>query len=191
MTLAGPAAFTITGRTCRKPLRPGRSCTVTVRFAPASAGRVTATLRAASKKGRVTAIDALTGTGTGLGSAPGHIYWTETLPSAVNGTINQAGLDGSSPQLFPAQGQPFGIAVEASHIYWTDLANGTVNEANLDGSSAHIIVTGQNQPAGMAADASHIYWTDLANGGKARSTRPTSTAAARMSSSPTRPLRPG
>jgi hypothetical protein len=92
-----------------------------VQFAPTSAGRITATLTAASEKSRVTAIDALTGTGTGLGSAPGHIYWTETMPNAVNGTINQAGLDGSSPQLFPAPGQPFGIAVDASHIYWTDL----------------------------------------------------------------------
>ncbi len=164
VTLAGPAAFTITGRTCGRPLRPGKSCTVTVQFAPTSAGRITATLTAASKKSRVTAIDALTGTGTTLGSAPGHIYWTETMPAAVNGTINQAGLDGSNPQPFPAPGQPFGIAVDASHIYWTDLANGTVNEANLDGSSAHIIVNGENHPTGVAVDASHLYWTDHYSG---------------------------
>ena len=167
VTLAGPAVFTITGRTCGRPLRPGKSCTVTVQFAPASAGRVNATLTAASKKSRVTAIDALTGTGTGLGSAPGHIYWTETMPNAVNGTINQAGLDGSNPQLFPAAGQPFGIAVDANHIYWTDLANGgdgTVNESNLDGSSAHTIVNGENHPTGVAVNASHLYWTDYYSG---------------------------
>jgi len=51
LQLAGAAAFSITGNTCsRKGLRPGKSCTVTVRFAPTSSGTVTATLTAAGKK---------------------------------------------------------------------------------------------------------------------------------------------
>ena len=66
VTLTGSAAFTITGDTC-KNLAPGRSCTVTVRFTPASTGTVSATLTAGGKKKAATAADALTGAGNGLG----------------------------------------------------------------------------------------------------------------------------
>ncbi len=164
VTLAGPAAFTITGGTCHS-LAPGKTCTVTVRFAPAHTGTVTATLTAASKKRHLTATDALTGTG-GLGAAPGHLYWTATTPGALTSAIWESDLDGSNAQiLFPTTGQPFGIAVDTSHIYWTDGSAGTINEAGLDGSNPHPIVTGQQQPAGIAVDASHLYWTDQNNGG--------------------------
>src|SRR5689334_5729270 len=63
--LAGAGAFSITGDTCsRKNLRPGKSCTVRVRFAPTSPGTVTATLTAAGKKKpAATATVALSGTG--------------------------------------------------------------------------------------------------------------------------------
>jgi Abnormal spindle-like microcephaly-assoc'd, ASPM-SPD-2-Hydin len=163
--LAGAAAFTITGDTCHR-LRPGNTCTVRVQFAPTSTGTVTATLIAASKhKKRARTTDALTGS-EGLGAAPGHLYWTATTPNAVTSTIWESGLDGSNPQiLLPTPGQLFGIAVDASHIYWADTSGGTINEANLDGSNPHPLVTGQNQPAGIAVDASHIYWTNQDNGG--------------------------
>ena len=76
--LSGPAAFSITRDTCRKArLRPGGACAITVRLAPSRAGRITATLTAASKGGpqhAATAADVLTG-GRVLGAAPGQIYW--------------------------------------------------------------------------------------------------------------------
>jgi hypothetical protein len=93
VTLAGSAAFTIMGDTCHS-LAPGKTCTVTVRFTPASSGTVTATLTAAGKKKAVTAADALTGSGKGLGQALGNIYWADS----GDGTINSAALDGSNPQ---------------------------------------------------------------------------------------------
>ena len=60
VTLTGAAAFTLAGETCHR-LRPGKRCTVTVRFAPAGSGTVTATLSAAGK--RAAATDVLTGGG--------------------------------------------------------------------------------------------------------------------------------
>ena len=42
--LSGPAAFSIARNTCRAVrLRPGRACTITVRFAPSQADRISAT----------------------------------------------------------------------------------------------------------------------------------------------------
>jgi Low-density lipoprotein receptor repeat class B len=164
--LAGPAAFTITGGTCRgTSLKPGKKCTVAVRFAPASAAGFTATLTAAGKKHGATATDALTGTGGGLGQAPGgHIYW------AAGSTIKQASLDGSSPHaVVTGQNHPFGVAVDGSHIYWATPEDrngnpGAIWEANLDGTSPHAFIGGSDNPVGVAVDGSRIYWTDSGNG---------------------------
>lgn len=63
VTVGGAAQFTVTADTCTgTSLKPGRSCTVTVQFAPADSELVTATLTAASKKTVLTS-GALTGTG--------------------------------------------------------------------------------------------------------------------------------
>jgi hypothetical protein len=155
--VAGAAAFTVTGDTCHS-LGPGKRCTVTVRFAPAHAGTVTAILTAVGKKGAATATDALTGTGKGLGSAPGHLYW------ATDSAISEASLNGSSARVLVAglQGAE-AVAVDASHLYWTNTANGTISEANLDGSNPHVIVTGVLSH-GVAVDASHLYWTAVGEG---------------------------
>ena len=115
VTLAGAAAFSVTGDRCSgRSLGPGRSCIVSVGFAPTSLATVTATLTAAGKQPAATATVALTGTGVGLGAVPGHLYWT----NGVAGTINVANLDGSSPRVLVAgQRGAFGLAVDASHLY--------------------------------------------------------------------------
>ena len=156
VTLAGAAVFTITGDSC-KNLAPGKKCTVTVRFAPAHGGTVTATLTAAGKKPAATATVALTGTGA-LGAAPGHLYWT------TGSTINEANLNGSSPQtLVSGQRGVEALAVDASHLYWTNTVNGTIDEASLDGSNPQVIVSGVLSH-GVAVDAGHLYWTAVGEG---------------------------
>jgi hypothetical protein len=154
----GAAVFTITGDTC-KTLRPGKKCTVTVRFAPASAGTVTATLTAAGKKPAATATVALTGTGA-LGAAPGHLYWT----NSSDGTINESNLNGSSPRvLVSGQTDAEGLAVNASHLYWTNFGSATIDEANLDGSNPHVIETGVLSH-GVAVAPLRLYWTAVGEG---------------------------
>ena len=102
--LAGPGAFTITTNTCAgTSLGPGKSCTVTVRFAPAGAGTAAATLTAASNKKAVLATDSLTGTG----ASASHLYWA----SGSAGTIVKASLDGTGAHVI-ASGQ--GRAVEVA-----------------------------------------------------------------------------
>ena len=161
VTLAGAAAFTITGDTC-KSLPPGKRCAVTVRFAPAGAGAVTATLTAASKK-QAAATDVLTGTGKVGGPAPGHLYW------AAGDSIWEANLDGTNPQVI-VTGQHdagFGVAVDPSRLYWTDTDGGTIWEANLDGTNPQAVVTGQLLPYGMAVGGPKtglMHWTNRRDG---------------------------
>jgi hypothetical protein len=155
VTLPGSAEFTLTADTCTgTSLGGGKSCTVTVQFAPSSPGAAAATLTAASSKS-ATATDSLTGTG----EAPGHLYWTDEGAGAVI----RAYLDGSNAQEIESQQTaPAAVAVDSSHLYWTGLSvdAGTVIEANLDGSNPHVIASGQGDPNGIAVDSSDLYWTD-------------------------------
>jgi hypothetical protein len=170
VTLAGSAAFTITGDTCQS-LAPGKTCTVTVRFAAAQVGAVAATLTAEAKKRQVVATDNLTGS-AGLGAAaPRHLYWV--IPgngSPGTGSIWEAGLDGSGPHaIATGQTNPFAVAVDASHLYWTDsgattFPDGSVWEAGPDGSNPHAIITGQKDTTGVALSGSHLYWANFNDG---------------------------
>ena len=156
MTLAGAAAFTITGDTCHS-LAPGKRCTVAVRFTPVTSGIVTATLTAAGTKGGATAADVLTGAGPGLGLDVDHIYW-----AGASQTISSANLDGSDPQtLVSGQNGPIGVAVDGSHLYWTNQNDGSVWEANRDGSSPHVISSAGLAGWDIAVGGGHLYWTVL------------------------------
>jgi virginiamycin B lyase len=160
VTLAGAAAFTASGDTCTgASLAPGGSCTVTVRFAPASVAPVSATLTAASTSLAATATATLTGTGV----LPSHIYWVNFgNPNFSSGTVNVANLDGTGPRsIVTGQSSPWGVAADSRYVYWSNTDGGTVNRANLDGSNRHAIVTGQVSPNGVAADGSYLYWANV------------------------------
>src|SRR6185312_755975 len=160
VTLTGAGAFTITGDTCHH-LAPGKRCTVTVRFTPVTSGTVTATLAAAGKKrGTATAADVLTGAGRSLGLDLDHIYWAGTSQ-----TISSANLDGSDPQtLVSGQNGPIGVAVDASHLYWTNQNDGSIWAANRDGTSPHAISNAGLAGWDIAVGGDHLYWTVLGRG---------------------------
>src|SRR5215470_3053918 len=88
VALSGPAAFTVAANSCTGiSLGPGKSCAVTVQFAPDSPGTLTAALTAVSNKGTVTATDPLTGTGRAIA----RLCWA----NFGAGTIQEANPDGS------------------------------------------------------------------------------------------------
>ncbi len=107
--------------------------------------------------------DSLTATGAAF---PAHLYWAdadEPLAGTGAGMIVKANLDGSSPQTI-VTGQnipfPFGMAVDRSHIYWTDATLGTVMAANLDGTGVTTLASRQDFPVAVAVNNGHIYWAD-------------------------------
>lgn len=104
------------------------------------------------------------------GIAPGvaidgqHFYAaTMSGPSAiVRGNLDGSG---SNASFMTGVGNPTMIAVDATHIYWTDQGNDSIGRANLDGTGINTtFITGATDAYGIAVTGSHIYWTSGAGG---------------------------
>ena len=104
-------------------------------------------------------------TGRAVGAVAGHRYDAMSARSSCAWSRRRRA---AAVQNFVEGGsQPAGVAVDAAHIYWTNVLNtstgaGTIGRANLDG-------TGVNQnfidagpfPFGLAVDSGHLYWTHV------------------------------
>lgn len=108
----------------------------------------------------------------------GHVYWTNMgNPSANDGSIERADLDGSNRKTIVPQGATFTpkqlkLDKQGGKIYWSDREGMRVMRANLDGSENEPLVdTSQGEPrpgrdatkwcVGIAVDHSggKLYWT--------------------------------
>jgi len=74
----------------------------------------------------------------------------------------------SNPQaIISGQSGPWGVAVDASQLYWTNPVAGTIWAANLDGSSPHVLLALQDNPAGVAVGGipgPFLYWANTDGG---------------------------
>ena len=59
------------------------------------------------------------------------------------------------------QGEPNGIAVDATSLYWTDQTGGTVMKVATDGGAPTTLAFGRPSPGGIAIDAVNVYWTEF------------------------------
>ena len=110
----------------------------------------------------------------GSASAPGaqgFVYWAIFDQT---GSIGRANLDGTGADqsFITGASGPFGVAVDAAHVYWTNYNAGTndtgaIGRADLDGTPASVqqsFITGASAPIGVAVDAAHIYWGNYNTG---------------------------
>lgn len=58
-----------------------------------------------------------------------------------------------------------GIALDATHVYFTDATRGRVLRVPRAGGPAETLVSGQDAPTSVAVDAQYLYWANLTNGG--------------------------
>ncbi|MDE3083132.1 MAG: DUF5050 domain-containing protein [Acidobacteriota bacterium] len=91
-----------------------------------------------------------------------HVYWTG------GSTVMESNLDGTGvTTLYSSTADSlYGVAVNATYIYWADYSAGTIMRADLNGDNVTTLVTGEFDPSSVAIDASHIYWVNwLTSGG--------------------------
>jgi hypothetical protein len=61
-------------------------------------------------------------------------------------------------------GTPWDIAVNATHVYWSNYASGEIRRATLTGQTPTAVATAQANPVGIAIDATHVYWASETGG---------------------------
>jgi hypothetical protein len=112
----------------------------------------------------------------------GHIYWTNMgIPSANDGSIMRADLDGKNPVTIVPEGRthtPKQLQFDKKNgkLYWSDREGMRIMRANLDGAKLDTLVdTSHDDPrpgkdatkwcVGIALDTDrgHIYWTQKGN----------------------------
>ncbi|HEX4712040.1 hypothetical protein [Phenylobacterium sp.] len=115
--------------------------------------------------------------GVAVDADAGRVYWTNMgVPSADDGTIERAGLDGSNRVTIVPQGvthtpKQIHLEKQTGKLYWCDREGMRVMRSDLDGSAVETLVVAGDSAAdlgdqtkwcvGIAVDpvAGQIYWT--------------------------------
>jgi hypothetical protein len=87
------------------------------------------------------------------------VYWTNEAFGGPGGVMKVAKTGGTPVTL--AAGAPFGIALDATDVYWTDgFGVGTVMKVPVGGGTPTTLATGTVNPQPIAVNAADVYWTD-------------------------------
>jgi hypothetical protein len=96
-----------------------------------------------------------------------HVYFSTWTGN--NGFVYRTDLDGIGGGFeagfefeVSVPGAPPSLALDGSHLYWTNSATSEIGRSDLDGTPASrefSFITGAGHPKGLAVDSSHIYWS--------------------------------
>lgn len=84
---------------------------------------------------------------SGSGDTAGQIYASDITGAG-------GGIVASSQSL------PRGLAIDATHAYWTNSGDGTIMRAPHDGSEPTQLLSGRPTPSDIAVDTKGIYWVE-------------------------------
>jgi hypothetical protein len=103
------------------------------------------------------------GGGTSSTSSTSSTSTTSTT-STTSGT-GGAPCTSSVPGVVLACGEknPYAIAVDATHVYWTARNEGSVKRAPIGGGAVQVLVSGETEPCGLALSSTSVFYRT--NGG--------------------------
>lgn len=92
------------------------------------------------------------------------VYWAD------GSTIKRATNGGAGAHVFiEGAGEPCGLAVNGTHVFWADRTAGRIGRANVDGGGANpSFIDTRPEACGVDVNASHVFWA--ANGTIGRAT---------------------
>jgi hypothetical protein len=93
-----------------------------------------------------------------MNGAATKVYWANYVASGEVVQAERSGTTWTRTVVAAGQAQPYGIAVDATSIYWTNHADGTVMKAPTAGGPAQTIAKGQDLPGAITTDATNVYW---------------------------------
>jgi len=94
--------------------------------------------------------------------------WVGTFTGSLNGLVGgnamaAAQTIGGGDQSIASGSGPVGLAVDDTHVYWTNPGTNRVGRARIDGSHVRRqFITGAGAPVQVAVDRARIFWTNNA-----------------------------
>jgi hypothetical protein len=84
-----------------------------------------------------------------------NVYWTSRGGTGAADKTNGVIAWTTSPQ----GGLPWGLAIDATHVYYTDPTRGEVVRVGIASGTPNVILPNQTGARGLFGDTNNIYWT--------------------------------
>lgn len=92
----------------------------------------------------------------GLALDADAVYWSQG-----NTIRRRAKGGGDSIVLTKTTAAPSRLAVDGTHVYWTESSSGNIGRVPKVGGSAEILAAGEVKPFALAVDADAVYWATM------------------------------
>jgi hypothetical protein len=99
--------------------------------------------------------------GRDLRAAGGFVYYVDVSGVAGSRRISRARAEGGEVlDLATGEGNPWGLAIDATYVYWTGDSDGSIKRAPLDGSGpTTLLASGFGGSYSIAVAAQTVFWS--------------------------------